>query len=106
MSDTNQKGLPTWGLPALSWLVSFYFLIGFVINIGFPPERSLFSGDALSVFLWLLFLFLPFFSKVKIGNLIELEREIEKTKQDLQDFKTEIRNNIAVLSTNVNTIGT
>lgn len=105
MSDGNQKGLPPWGLPALSWLISFYFLLGFNRNVGFPPARSLFLGDALYVFLWLFFLFLPFFSKVKIGHLIELEREIAKAKQELQEFKMEIRNSIAVLSTNVNTMG-
>jgi hypothetical protein len=105
MSDTDEKGLPKWALPALSWLVSFYFLLGFVANVGFPPDRSLLLGDFIYVFLWLLFLFLPFFSKVKIGHFIELEREMARTKQEVQDFKMEIRNSVAVLSTSINTIG-
>ncbi len=106
MSEKNdQQGLPNWALPALSWLVSFYFLFGFAFNTEYPPDRSLFAGDALFIFLWLFFLFLPFFSKVKIGKLLELEREVGRTKQDLQDFKIETRNSLAVLSTNVNTMG-
>jgi ribosomal protein S7 len=63
------------------------------------------SGDATFIFLWLFFLFLPFFSKVKIGGFLELERKLEQAKQELQDFKSEIRNSMSVLSTNVNTIG-
>lgn len=105
-TDPNAKQvMPEWALPALSWLVSFYFLAGFSTNVGFPPERDLFAGDALFVALWLFFLFLPFFSKVKIGNLLELERKVEQAKEELREFKAEVRNNLAVLSTNVNTIG-
>lgn len=97
--------MPMWAMPALSWLVSFYFMVGFTVNVGFPPERSLLIGDGVFVFFWLFFLFLPFFNKVKLGKWLELEREVSRTKQELQDLKVEMRNSIAVLSTNVNTIG-
>lgn len=97
--------MPSWALPALSWLISFYFLAGFSANVGFPPDRNLMSGDAVFVALWLFFLFLPFFSRIKIGNLLELERELERTKQELTSFKTEVRSSLSVLSTNVNTMG-
>lgn len=97
--------MPVWALPAFSWLVSFYFLLGFVSNLGFPPDRSLLTGDALYVFLWLFFLFLPFFKKIKIGSVLELEREVERAKEELREFKAEMRTNLSVLSTNVNTIG-
>jgi hypothetical protein len=104
--------MPTWALPAFSWLISFYFLAGFTANVSFPPERRLFSGDALFAVLWLFFLFLPFYKKIKIGPVLELEREVEKVreeavkaKEELREFKTEIRSTLQVLSTNVNTIG-
>lgn len=96
---------PAWGLPALSWFVSFYFLLGFCANVGFPPDRNLLIGDALYVALWLFFLFLPFFSKIKIGSILELERQVQQAKDELREFKAEIRNSVSVLSTNVNTIG-
>jgi len=105
MKDKEQQKMPAWGLPALSWLVSFYFLAGFVANAGFPPSRTVLTGDALSVMLWLFFLFLPFFSRIKLGGFLELERQLEQAKQELQEFKAEIRNSLSVLSTNVNTIG-
>ena len=106
MTDEQaQIKMPGWALPVLSWLVSFYFLFGFATNAGFPPDRKLFMGDAVYVCLWLFFLFLPFFSKIKIGTFLELEREVAKAKEELREFKAEVRNSMSVLSTNVNTIG-
>src|SRR5258706_2420895 len=105
MPELPRGQMPSWALPALSWLVSFYFLAAFTANVGFPPDRRVLIGDALYVFLWLLFLFLPFFSKVKIGSVLELEREVARAKDELREFKAEVRSNLSVLSTNVNTIG-
>lgn len=105
MSDKPEPKMPVWALPALSWLVSVYFLLSFAANVGFPPDRQLLIGDALYVLLWLFFLFLPFFKKIKIGSFLELEREVAKAKEELREFKAEVRNSMSVLSTNVNTIG-
>jgi hypothetical protein len=105
MDDKKSYSMPEWGLPALSWLISFYFLSSFVANAGFPPHREILIGDAFYVLLWLFFLFLPFFSKIKIGGFLELERQVEQAREDLREFKAEVRNSLSVLSTNVNTIG-
>lgn len=101
----SEYSLPKWGLPAFSWVVSFYFLLSFVMNVGFPPDRRLFTADFLYVFLWLFFIFLPFFSRIKIGAFLELEREVANARKELSEFKAEVRNSMSVLSTNVNTIG-
>jgi hypothetical protein len=53
MSEKPDRRVPVWALPAVSWLVFFYFLLGFVTNVGFPPDRKLFAGDSLYVLLWL-----------------------------------------------------
>jgi hypothetical protein len=98
MSDEQKELPPLWGLMALSWIVSFYFLISFQFNVGFPPERKLLLADAVYVFLWLFFLFLPFFSKVKIGKFLELERDIKKTKTELDKFKAEVDTRIALIT--------
>jgi hypothetical protein len=92
-------------LPLFSWLVSFYFLSGFVWDVSFPPRLNVSPGHVFFGALWLFFLFLPFFRRVKIGSFLELERELEKTRADLRDFKTEIRSSLTLISTNVNTIG-
>jgi hypothetical protein len=103
---SKQPGqMPSWIFPAMAWVVALYFLCGFLRNVGFPPDRKLFIADVLFGLLGLFFLFLPFFKKIKIGKILELEREVEKAKEDLHEFKAEVRNNLSVLSTNVNTIG-
>ena len=106
MEPTKQPPkMPIWIFPALAWSVALYFLVGFVKNVGFPPDRKLFAADALFGLLGVFFLFLPFFRKIKIGKILELEREVEKAKEELKEFKSEVRNTMSVLSTNVNTIG-
>jgi hypothetical protein len=97
--------VPNWGLPALSWLVSFYFLSGFALSVGFPPRDDPSISDLVFCVLWLLFLFLPFISKIKIGGFLELEREVAQAKAEVKDFKEEVRTSLSVISTNINTIG-
>lgn len=84
-----------WRLPALSWVVSLYFLIGFSANVRFPRDRKMLMADAVYVFLWLLFLFSTFLSTIKIGSVLELEREIAKSKEKIHDLKHEVRNTLS-----------
>lgn len=103
-TDPDAK-MPQWALPAFSWLVSFYFLAGFVVEVGFPPKPDIKPGHVLFLLAWLFFLFLPFFKRIKLGKFLELEREVEKAKVELKEFKDEVRTNLSLISTNVNTIG-
>jgi hypothetical protein len=96
-----------WWLVVPSWIAALYFGIGFVAKAGFPPKADLLIGDALFVGFTLFFLFLPFFSKIKIGSFVELEREITEAKkeaiamkEELREFKNEVRNTVSVISTN------
>jgi len=56
LNEEKEQRMPIWAMPALSWLVAIYFLMGFTVNVGFPPVRSLLIGDEVFVFLWLLYL--------------------------------------------------
>lgn len=103
-SERDNK-MPQWAFPAFSWLVSFYFLAGFVADVGCPPKPEIKTGHVLFLLAWLFFLFLPFFKRIKIGRFLELEREVEKAKVELKEFKDEVRTNLSLISTNVNTIG-
>lgn len=72
------------------------------IDLEKPNEiHTLFLISFASGFLLLL---LPFFKKVKFGS-VELEREIQETKQEVSDLKTEVRQQLLLISTNINTIG-
>lgn len=104
-AQSKESKIPTWGLPTLSWLVSFYFLSGFVDDLGFPPKPNVSWSHIVLLVMWLFFLFLPFFNKIKIGKFLELEREVEKTKSEMKEFKEDVRNNLSIISTNINSIG-
>lgn len=104
MANSSEHKLPEWLIAVFSWIVSSYFLIGFLHAEGFPAAQILSPGDAALGFFGLLFLFLPFFEKIKIGKILELQREVEKAKDELGEFKAEVRNSMSVLSTNVSSI--
>ncbi|WP_428421146.1 hypothetical protein [Methylibium sp.] len=96
-------------LYAISWLVAAYFGVGFVAKAGFPPRPDLLIADAFFVALFLFFLFLPFFNKIKLGSWLELEREVKEAKkeasaakEELREFKAEVRNSLSVVSTTLN----
>ncbi len=101
--DKQGFKIPSWVFPVLSWIVAAYFLVGFLMKASFPPD--VFSDATALGMAGLFFLFLPFFPRIKIGELFELEREVEQAKKELSDFKTEVRSTLSVISTNVNTIG-
>lgn len=96
-----------WPLALLSWIVAAYFGIGFLATAGFPPKSDLLIGDALFVGLFIFFLFLPFFNKIKVGSWLELEREVKEAKkeavaakEEIREFKNEVRNTMSVVSSN------
>lgn len=95
--------LPNWLLIPISWLFSAYFLISFRWNVDLSqPVPTIYY---LFLVLGVSFAFLPFMSKIKIGTLLELERQINETKNEVKDFKEETRQSLSIISTNVNTIG-
>jgi len=47
---------------------------------------------------------LPCLQRVRIGNLIELERKLEATKNDVRLFKEDIKDTVSNLAANINTI--
>lgn len=96
--------MPNWALPLFSWTVSFYFLLGFVAKMGFPPSPVLSSTDATYLAVWLFFLFLPFFKKIKIGKILELEREVEQTKNEVKQLRESVQQNFSLMASSINTI--
>jgi hypothetical protein len=104
MADSTEHKLPVWLLAGFSWIVSAYSLIGFFHAEGFSAAPMLPAGTAALGVCGLFFLFFPFFKKIKIGKILELEREVEKGKEELREFKAEVRNSVSLLSRNVNSI--
>lgn len=96
--------MPNWVLPLLSWIISSYFLIGFLMQVGFRPETTLTIANIIHLAIFLFFLFLPFFNKIKIGKLLELEREIEQTKNEVAQVRENVQQNFSLLSSSISMI--
>ncbi len=95
--DKADARLSPWVLRAGSWTLGIAALFLHFVQASpwAQPPYSVLSGT----YLWLgvLLLVLPFVSSVKLGSLLELKRDLERTRSDLEGFKTDTRHNIVVL---------
>lgn len=96
--------MPIWALPLFSWLISFYFFSGVAGKLGFPPDEIMTITYAPQIAIWLFFLFLPFFGKIKIGKLLELERQLEQQKEEVKQIRENLQQNFSLLASSINTI--
>lgn len=105
MKDFLNKHFLTLVYFIVTWSIGFTIICKTSKYIDFSKSKDI-DLVLLSLFIvGLIFILLPFFKKIKIGNYVELETDLKQTKQELSDFKSEIRQNISVLSTNIYTIG-
>jgi len=90
----------------ISWITSLIILRIAICNI---DTKNI---DQTPLIIWylmlggLFFLFFPFFKKLKIGKLFEIERDIKNTKEDLSNFKQDVRQSLILLNTNISTLST
>lgn len=83
----------------LSWIFSGFFLFLFFKN----SEEGLSSTpatiyDLTYLIVFFVFFVLPFISRIKLGQLIELERKLKETREDIAYFKNDTRQMVAALS--------
>ena len=83
------------------WSIGFYILRQSAKNIDLdkPNEIHIIHLGFLAVAFF--FILLPFTKTIKIGKFLELERDIKETKEEVKDFKSEIRQSVQLLSTSV-----
>jgi len=102
MPENNEpKALSPWVMRIFGWLAGAASFAAYLTQKDdwHSPPKTLLDGT----FLWTalgLFL-LPFFRSVKIGDLVSLERDIEKTKADVSAIRTELHQSISVLNANL-----
>lgn len=101
----NNKELPTWLLAVFSWGFSAYLLILFHTKADLSNPSTIPQIYYLFLFLGILLAFLPFLKRLKVGKLFELERDIRDAKNEVKEFKGEVRQMLSIVSTNINTIG-
>jgi len=90
-----------------SWVISILSVFTYFIqkDCKVIPPQSFLDGT----FLWAFFLFfiLPFFRTLRLGNILALERDIQKTKQEISEiYSNMFRLSATVTSTlNINVSG-
>lgn len=87
----------------ICWSIGFYLLLVTGIRILAEDTNDV---QGLIVFLFVFsiaLILLPFLKSIKIGKIIELEREIEETKTELKETKTELKQSISLALSSINT---
>ena len=89
---------------AICWTTGIIFIRIGATHISLDQPDKIHIIFCIFLVAGLLLILLPFFKKVKFG-VVELEREIQQTKKDMSELKTDVRQQLTVLSTSINTIG-
>lgn len=96
--DTLKKVLFFDVFPFLCRLIGCCLLVIGLYGIGFPPKNDLGTTSGALLVLSLFFILLPVAKKISLGKLLTFEREIEKVKSEVTEFKGETREFLNVYS--------
>src|SRR5260221_10143231 len=99
MNSTEDSKPPSpWVLRAVAWCASVAALTANALHEGSvikPPSSGL---DGTFLWVGLGFLALPFLRTIKIGKLVELEREVEKTKETVREVRDDLHQSLSLLA--------
>ena len=98
------KETPSWLSVVITIVISLYLLILFHLTVNLANPQNIQPIHYLVLLLGVLIPLVPFIQKLRIGKIIELERNIQQQKEEVRDFKNEVRQLITVVSTSVNSI--
>ncbi len=83
------------------WTIGFYILNKVTKYINLDNPDKIHKIHLLFLMMAFFFILLPFFKTIKIGNYLEIERNIKETQEDVKNFKSEVRQSIQMLSSSV-----
>ena len=90
--------------PFLSRFIASILLILALQGIGYPPNKEL-NPSAITLLVFSTFFFmLPIAKKISLGKLLSFEREVEKVRAEVNEFKTETREFLGVYSNMITAI--
>ena len=81
-----------------SWVLSGFFFLIFLKNSGWLPKTPDTINDLAYLIVSFVFLVLPFISSMKLGKLLEFERKLKETREDMDYFKNDMRQMVATIS--------
>lgn len=103
MKDFIFKNYKNILLTIIAWSIGFYILRKSAILINLEEPGKIHNYHILFLFISFFFILLPFVKTIKIGKILELERDINRTKEEVKDFKTEIKQSLTLMNTSINT---
>jgi len=81
-----------------SWVLGLYLLWAYIHAAGCPPAPPTSAADLFLPLLVVFLLYAPFASKISIGKLLSIERELKRTRDDVENFKSDTRQHVATLT--------
>lgn len=100
--DLKNINLKFWILLIISWIIGITLIVKVSNAICFDSPEKI-HGMHLTFFLiGLLLLLIPFSKSIKLGKLIEIEREITQAKEEIKDFKSQINQSLTLISSSIN----
>lgn len=94
----NEAGERFWLFLTPCWVLCVFFLLVFLKNSDWSPKTPETIYDLTYLIASLVFLMLPFVSRLKLGKLLDFERELGKTREDMNHFKNETRQMFSLFS--------
>lgn len=90
--------------PFICRFIAVSFLLLVISDVGFPPKSSIGSSSVVLLVFSLFFFLLPLAKKISLGKLLTFEREMEKVKGEVTEFKAETREFLNVYSNMITAI--
>lgn len=90
--------------PLICRLVAVFFMLLAIYGIGIPPSGDIGSAQLTLLVLSVVFFLVPVAKKISLGQFFTFEREIEKVKEDVAEFKAETRQFLNVYSNMITAI--
>lgn len=92
------------GYKLASVAVSAYFFYVFHSIVGLPPCKDLDATSTTYLVVSIFFFLLPLAKTLKLGKLLEFEAQVNEVKSEVKDFKDEIRQQLIVQNSLINTV--
>jgi hypothetical protein len=94
-----------WLRVAACAVISMYLLVMFHLTTDLRDLRTVPPAHYVVLVLGVAIPLIPFVGRLRVGKLIELERDLRSAQGDLREFKRETREMISMVTTSVNSIG-
>ncbi|WP_156792269.1 hypothetical protein [Desulfotalea psychrophila] len=90
--------------PFLCRLIATTLILLAFYSIGIPPEKDLNPSAIMLLVFSAFFFLLPIAKKMSIGRLLTYEKQVEKVKTEVSEFKTETREFLGIYSNMITAI--